>query len=75
MSRSSFSKSNSALDNILPPVSTPSEFPGGVCFVVLCWLGPDQPEQKINNVQDILKLTIGFVECIQDKRSKQQQNF
>ena len=74
MSRSSFSKSNSALDNILPPVSTPSEFPADVCSV-LCWLGPGQPEQKINNVQDILKLTIGFVECIQDKRSKQQQNF
>ena len=75
MSSSSFSKSNSALDNILPPVSTPSEFPADVCSVVLCWLGPDQPQQKINNVQDILKLTIGFVECIQDKRSKQQQNF
>ena len=75
MSSSSFSKSNSALDNILPPLSTPSEFPADVCCVVLCWLGPGQPEQKINNVQDMLKLAIGFVECIQDKRSKQQQNF
>ena len=75
MSSSSFSKSNSALDNILPPLSTPSEFQADVCCVVLCWQGPGQPEQKINNVQDILKLAIGFVECIQDKRSKQQQNF